>query len=84
MSEKIVGKVVNYYSKINVAAIKVVDDCIAIGDTIRIKGATTDITQKVESLEIDKKPVKIAETGASVGIKVKERVRPNDTVYKVY
>jgi len=84
MPEKIIGKVINYYSKISVAAIKILDDYIEIGDTIRIKGATTDFTQKVESLEIDKKPVKKAETGASVGIKVKEKVRPNDTVYKIY
>ncbi|MEM3586869.1 MAG: hypothetical protein QXO71_06040, partial [Candidatus Jordarchaeaceae archaeon] len=56
---------------------------LSVGDTIRIVGATTDFQQKVESMQIEKVSVQKAKAGDSVGIKVKERVRPNDIVYKL-
>jgi len=77
-----IGKVFTYFSKVGVAGIKLSGD-IAVGDTIRIKGFTTDFEQEVESMQIDREPVEKAGAGQSVGIKVKERVRPNDVVYKV-
>lgn len=78
-----VGVVFNYFAKPEVAAINITDGVLEIGDTIHIKGETTDFTQKIESMQIEREPVKKAEKGQSVGIKVKERVRPNDVVYKV-
>jgi len=78
-----IGKVVNYYSRISVAAVEVTGGCLKKGDTVRFMGANTDFTQMVESMEIEKKPVEKAEKGESVGIKVKDRVRPNDLVFKV-
>lgn len=83
INEKKVGKVFAYFAKIGVAAINVTDDEIAIGEKLHFKGATTDFEEEVESMQIDKKEVDHVEAGKSVGIKVKEKVRPNDEVYKV-
>jgi len=82
MEEKEVGKVLDYYAKIGVVAIEVLDE-IKIGDVLHFKGATTDFKQVVESMQIEHKPVQIAKKGDKVGIKVNERVRPHDKVYKV-
>jgi len=79
--EKKVGEVFSFFNKINVAAIKVAA-LIKVGDTIHIKGHTTDFEQKVSSMQIEGKDVKTAKKGDDIGIKVAERVRPNDIVYK--
>ncbi len=76
-----VGEVFTYFSKIGVAGIKITKK-LRVGDKIRIKGATTDFEQVVESMQIEKTPVEEAEAGQSVGIKVKEKVRKGDKVYK--
>ena len=79
--EKNVGLVIQYFAKPEVAAITLTDGEIKVGDTLRFKGSTTNFEQKIESMQIDKVPVQSAKTGQSVGIKVKERVRPNDKVF---
>ena len=79
--EKKVGVVFDYFAKIGVAAIKV-GAALKVGDTIHIKGHTTDFEQKVDSMQVENKSVKSAKKGDSIGLKVKERVRPNDVVYK--
>jgi putative protease len=81
VQEKPIGKVSSYFSNINVAAIELTDK-LKIGDTIKIKGSTTDLIQQVDSMQIDKVIVKEAKKGNSVGIKVNEKVRANDLVYK--
>ena len=84
MAEEVpVGIVSIFFAKPSVAAIELTSGTLSTGDTIRIKGATTNFEQKIESMEIDRKPVPTATTGQSVGIKVKERVRPHDKVFKV-
>ena len=83
MSEEQIGLISNFFSKIGVAAIQITSGELKVGDTIKIKGSTTDLTQRVDSMEIDRKPIQSAGVGASVGVKVKDRVRPNDIVYKV-
>lgn len=83
MSEEEVGRVSNYFSRIGVAAIEITSGTIKVGDTIRIKGVKTDFTQMIDSMEIDRRPIEMAQKGSSVGIKVKDRVRPNDVVFKV-
>lgn len=82
-SEERIGIIVNYFSRISVAAIQIESNSLSVGDRIRIKGATTDFTQEIESMEIDRTPVNSASKGQDVGIKVKSRVRLNDTVYKL-
>lgn len=81
--KELVGRVSHYFSKIGVAAIELTDGSIEVGDTILIEGATTRLEQVVESMQIEHNPVNKAEKGQSVGVKVKDRVRPNDKVYRI-
>ncbi|MEK6933146.1 MAG: EF-Tu/IF-2/RF-3 family GTPase [Nanoarchaeota archaeon] len=79
--EKSIGKISSYFSNIGVAAIDLTGK-LKVGDIIRIKGNTTDFTQEVSSMQIEHKQVKEANKGDSVGIKVDDKVRINDLVYK--
>jgi len=79
--KKIVGKVTHYYPKISVAVVEL-QAPISIGDKVLIKGSSTNFEQVVESMQIEHKDVNGAEAGQSIGLKVKERVRENDLVYK--
>lgn len=83
MAEDQVGIVVNFYAKPCVAAVKVTHGTIKIGDTLKYEGYTTDFTEIVSSMEIENQPVEKAIEGELVGVKVRERVRENDKVYKV-
>ncbi len=80
MGEKEIGNVSGYFSHVGVAAIKLSGKLNA-GDKIHIKGHTTDFEQEVGSMQIENKKVSEAKKGDHVGIKVKEKVRPNDTVF---
>lgn len=82
MNEVKVGEVVKFFAKPSVAAIVITEGTLKIGDTIHIKGHTTDFTQVVDSMQINNQPVTEAKVGEDVGIKVKERVRPGDVAYK--
>jgi translation elongation factor EF-Tu-like GTPase len=83
MSErKLVGTVSHYFSRIRVAGVHV-SDRLAIGDRILIIGHTTAIEQTVTSMELDRQSIEVAEAGQEVGIKVIERVRRRDEVYKL-
>ena len=83
MAEEEVGVVVKFFSKPSVAAIDVTKGSIKKGDTLLYKGHTTDFTEVVSSIEIDNQAVDEANIGDMIGIKVKERVREKDIVYKV-
>lgn len=81
--KKDIGKVVNYYSKVKVAEIKIWDD-LALGDKILIQGQTTgSIEHVIESMEIDRKPIKKAPKGCNVAVACENKVRENDFVYKL-
>ena len=82
MVEKEIGKVSSYFSHVEVAAIKL-SAGLKVGDKVHIKGHTTDIEQGVDSIQIERKEVKKAKKGDHIGIKVSEKVRPNDTVFLV-
>jgi len=82
MQEKEIGVVTHYFGKISVGIVQL-KDTLKIGDTIHIKGAHDDFTQVVESMQIEHKPVEEAGEGDLVGIKVTQRVHPNDKVFKV-
>jgi len=77
-----IGKIAHFFSKINVAVVDLTAP-INVGDKIRVMGPTTDFEQTVDSMQIEHENVKTANKGQSVGLKVKDRVRENDTVYKV-
>jgi translation elongation factor EF-1alpha len=83
MEEKRIGTVIDYFAKIGVLAFRVEEDALKVGDTIHIKGHTTDLTEKVTSMQIDREAIEEAKIGDDVGIKVKDRVRKGDAVYKV-
>ena len=83
MPEEEVGKISDYFKKIAVAAIEITKGSLSVGDTIHIKGHTTDFTQAVDSMQIEHQSVPIAKAGDSIGIKVKDVVRDSDVVYKV-
>ena len=83
MVEEKIGEVEHFFTNISVAAIKITDGELKIGDTIHIVGANTDFKQKIETMEINRNPVQTVKSGDDVGIKVKDRVREHDVVYKV-
>ncbi|MGA2061139.1 MAG: translation elongation factor-like protein [Thermoguttaceae bacterium] len=83
MAEIEIGKVTHYFSKIGVMAITITEDKLCVGDTIHVKGHTTDFTQKVDSMQIDNNQVAEAWVGQSVGMRVAEHARQHDQVYKV-
>jgi putative protease len=76
-----IGRVTHFFSKISVAVIELTAP-LAVGDTIAVKGPTTDFEQVVESMQIEHQNVQRAEAGQSVGLKVTQRVRETDMVYK--
>jgi putative protease len=83
MTEEQVGVVVKFFAKPSVAAIEVTAGSIERGDTLRYKGHTTDFTEKVGSMELDNQSIEEAKVGDLIGVKVKERVRENDLIYKI-
>lgn len=80
--KKLVGKVSHYYTKIGVAVIDLSDE-LTVGSRISIEGATTSIQQTVDSIQIEHETVKKATKGNSVGLRVIDRVRNGDNVYKI-
>ncbi len=82
MTEKVVGTVSDFFSRPVVAGVTMTGT-LKVGDKIHIKGHTTDIEMVIASMQIDNKDVNEAKEGDSVGIKVPDRVRAGDTVYKV-
>ena len=77
-----IGKVTHYYTKIGVAVIEL-SDTLRVGDKIRIKGATTDFEQTIDSMQVEHEEIEEAEAGQSIGLKVNDNVRQHDVVYKV-
>jgi putative protease len=76
-----VGRVTHFFSKISVAVIEL-RKTLKVGDTIAFKGPTTDFEQSVDSMQIEHKNVQEAEAGQSIGLKVVQRVRETDVVYR--
>lgn len=83
MPEVKVGEVMKFFTKPSVAAIKITEGSLQVGDRIKFKGHTTDFEDQIQSMQIENQAVEKAETGALIGIKVKDRVREKDIVYKI-
>ena len=83
MVEEKIGTVEHFFTNISVAAIKVTSGELKIGDTIHIVGAHTDVTHKIERMEINRAPITHAKAGDDIGIKIIGRVHEHDVVYKV-
>lgn len=76
-----IGHVAHFFSKISVAVIEL-SVPLSVGDTIVFKGPNTDFEQTVDSMQIEHENIQRAEAGQSIGLKVNERVREKDNVYK--
>ena len=81
MPEVLIGNISDFFSRPVVAGISL-SGTLKVGDKIKIKGHTTDLEFSVDSMQIDGKSVQEAKSGESVGIKVPDRVRKGDAVYK--
>ncbi len=80
--EEEVGRVTDYFAKIGVAGIDLTGK-LRVGDTIHVRGHTTDLEQVVESMQIEREQVEEAGSGDKIGIKVSDRCRHGDSVYRV-
>ena len=78
-----VGRVDHYFGKIHVAGIELTDGGLSVGDTVHIKGHTSDFTQTIDSMQIDRVEVSRADKGQSIGIRVSEHARVGDEVFRV-
>jgi putative protease len=79
--ENIVGIVTHYFPKVRAAVVKLKGQ-LALGDKIKIKGHTTDFTQAVNSIQIDRIPINSAKKGQEIGLLTVSRVRQHDVVYR--
>jgi len=77
-----IGMVSHFFTKISVAIVELTST-LSVGDRILIKGPTTNFEQAVDSMQIEHEDVTVARAGQSIGMKVEERVRESDTVYKI-
>jgi len=77
-----VGRITHYFPQVSAAVVKL-EVPLAVGDTIKVKGHTTDFTQKVASIQINRVTVQSAKVGDEIGIQVKSRVRKRDVVTKL-
>ena len=80
-NEREIGIVSHYYTHIMVAVVELNAGSVKVGDTIHIKGATSDFRQKVGSMQVDRTPVNTASKGQAIGLKVDQHAREHDKVY---
>lgn len=80
--EKRIGKITHYFDRIGVAVLEL-EDGLKVGDSIHITGRQTDLTQQVDSIEIEHKKMQAVGAGADVALKVYKPVRKGDAIYRV-
>lgn len=80
--EKLIGKISHYYNNIGVGIIELTDK-LAKGEKIHIKGSSTDFEQAVDSIQVEHEEIEAAKTGDAVGLKVVQKVKEGDEVYRV-
>jgi putative protease len=80
-SSKQIGEVTHFYGGLSVAIVKFKEP-VRIGDEIRFFGATTDFSEKIGSMQYNHKDIEEAKKGQEVGIKVGDKVREGDEVYR--
>jgi putative protease len=83
MAEQQIGVVTHYFGKVGVAAVQILEGELRVGDTIHVKGHTSDFTQSVESMQVEHQSVDVVKKGDAVGLRVKEHAREHDLVYRV-
>ena len=83
MNETKIGTIIHYFNDLHVAAVEIADGELHIGDTIHIKGHTSDFIQKVASMELEHESVDVAKPGDDIAIAMDEYTREHDSVYLV-
>jgi len=83
MTDVRLGSVTHFFDKISVAVIKLENGSLSVGETIKITGHGNEFTQEVESMQIEHEPIKKANKGDEVAIKVTQPVKEGDEVFKV-
>jgi len=81
MVEKPIAKIIHYYDNIGVAVLGL-EGKLNFGDVIRVEGNSREFSQTVESMQVDHEEVKAAKKGDSIGIKISQKVKKGDLVYK--
>jgi hypothetical protein len=78
-----IGQVTHYFPHVNAAAVKLLKSGLKVGDSIYIKGHTTDFKELVQSIQLDHATIPEGKKGQEIGLLVKSRVRQGDKVYKI-
>ena len=81
-TKKQIGEITHYFDHISVAVVKLSDE-VKEGETVLVEGHTTSFEQKLDSMQVDHKPVKEAKKGESIGLKVADKVSAGDKVFRV-
>ena len=81
--EKLIGRIIHYYSHLGVGIIELTEGELKVGDVIHVKGTHTDFRQTVDSIQLEHHSVSRAEQGKSAGVRVKEKVREHDWVFRI-
>jgi hypothetical protein len=83
MSLEKIGEITHYFPHVKAAAIKLLKSGLKVGDSVYIKGHTTDFKEKIKSIQLDRAPIQEGKKGQEIGLLVKSRVRQGDSVYKI-
>lgn len=83
MEEEEIGRVEKFFAKPGVAAVEITAGVLRIGDKVHFKGHTTDFEDTIASMEVENQVIQEAKAGDVIGMKVKDRVREHDLVYKI-
>jgi len=81
--EELIGQITHYFGKIKVAIVEITKKDLKAGDTIHIKGSSTDFEQPVKSMQVEHEQVDKAKKGDIIGLKIKDKAREGDEVYKI-
>lgn len=82
MAEQLIGTITHYFPKPQVGVLKLEAD-VKLGDTVHLRGATTDFEQEIESMQVEHAAVETAAAGTEVAVKLNERVRAGDEAYRI-
>ncbi len=78
-----IGEVTHYFPHVNAAAVKLLKSGLKVGDSVYIKGHTTEFKELVKSIQLDHVTIPEGKKGQEIGLLVKSRVRQGDKVYKI-
>jgi len=83
MAEEEIGFVEHFWGHLSVAGIKITNGSLKLGDTIHVKGHTTDFTEMIQNMQLDNKDITEAKAGDDIGVKMVGKCREHDKVYKI-